>query len=99
MKFTLLFFFILFILSVVFVVYTVNRIYEKFVEDDPMLVDIRQTLEPVFPDINTVVLLKGKKSYTINKKKIQMPKEDMAFGPDANLGGYLDFCLEQTSSK
>ena len=36
---------------------------------------------------------------TINKKKIQMPKEDMAFGPDANLGGYLDFCLEQTSSK
>jgi hypothetical protein len=67
-----MFFFILFFLSIVFVLFTVNRIYEKFVEDDPMLIDIRKTLEPVFPDINTVILLKGKKSYTINKKKIHL---------------------------
>uniref|UniRef100_A0A6C0KU52 WLM domain-containing protein n=1 Tax=viral metagenome TaxID=1070528 RepID=A0A6C0KU52_9ZZZZ len=63
---------LLFFLSIVFVLLTANRIYEKFVEDDPMLIDIRKTLEPVFPDINTVILLKGKKSYTINKKKIHL---------------------------
>ena len=72
MKSTIMFFFILFFLSILFVLFTVNRIYEKFVEDDPMLIDIRKTLEPVFPDINTVILLKGKKSYTINKKKIHL---------------------------
>ncbi len=63
---------LLFFLSIIFVLFTANRIYEKFVEDDPMLIDIRKTLEPVFPDINTVILLKGKKSYTINKKKIHL---------------------------
>ena len=72
MKLILIFFSILFVLSLIFVLYTINRIYEKYVEDDPMLLDIRKTLEPVFPDINTVVLLKGKKSYTINKKKIHL---------------------------
>ena len=68
----LFFFSALFFLSIIFVLFTINRIYEKFVEDDPMLIDIRKTLEPVFPDINTVILLKGKKSYTINKKKIHL---------------------------
>lgn len=68
----LLLFSLLFFSSLIFVLLTLNRIYEKFVEDDPMLIDIRKTLEPVFPDINTVILLKGKKSYTINKKKIHL---------------------------
>jgi hypothetical protein len=49
-----------------------NRIHEKYLEDDPMLVDIRETLQPVFPDINNVILLKGQKSYTINKKRIHL---------------------------
>ena len=63
---------VLFIFGIIFVLLTANRLYEKFVENDPMLIDIRNTLKPVFPDIDTVILLKGKKSYTINKKKIHL---------------------------
>lgn len=66
----------IFILSIIAVAFTANRIYEKYVEDDPMLIDIRNTLEPVFPDINNIVLLRGRKSYTINKKKVHICLKD-----------------------
>ena len=58
------------------IAFTANRIFEKYTEDDPMLIDIRKTLEPAFPDINTVILLRGRKSYTINKKKIHICLKD-----------------------
>lgn len=67
---------VIFILSLITIAFTSNRLYEKYIEDDPILIDIRKTLEPVFPDINTVILLKGRKSYTINKKKIHICLKD-----------------------
>lgn len=70
------FLFFIFFLSFILVLFTLNRIKEKFLEDDPMLVDIRKTLESVFPDINSVILLKGRKSYTINKKRIHICLKD-----------------------
>lgn len=65
-------FLILFLISIGVVIYTINRLHEKYSEDDPMLIELRKKVEKVFPDINTVVLLKGTKSYTINKKKIHL---------------------------
>ena len=65
-----------FVLSLILVLFTTNRIHEKYLEDDPMLKDIRNTLHPVFPDINNVILLKGKRSYTINKKRIHLCLHD-----------------------
>ncbi len=64
------FFVILFFVSIIVVFYTINRIQEKWKEDDSMLIYLRKKLEKVFPDINHVILLKGDKSYTINKKTI-----------------------------
>ena len=61
-----------FIVSIFVFLYTLNRIHEKYLEDDPMLIELRETLKPVFPDINNVILLKGKKSYTINKKRVHI---------------------------
>lgn len=49
-----------------------NRIREKYLEEDPMLAELRNRLMPVFPEMNKVILLKGKKSYTINKKRIHL---------------------------
>lgn len=66
----------LFFASLILIFFTANRIYEKYVEDEPMLIEIKQTLEPVFPDINNVVLLRGRKSYTINKKKVHICLKD-----------------------
>ena len=45
---------------------------EKYLEEDPMLAELRNRLMPVFPEMNKVILLKGKKSYTINKKRIHL---------------------------
>jgi hypothetical protein len=41
-------------------------------EEDPVINEIRDKLKPVFPEIDRVILLKGKKSYTINKKRIHL---------------------------
>ena len=49
-----------------------NRIMEKYMEEDPMLAELRKRLQPVFPEIDKVILLKGAKSYTINKKRIHL---------------------------
>ena len=60
------------IISIVIFIYILNRIHEKYLEDDPMLGEIREILKHVFPDINNVILLKGKRSYTINKKRVHI---------------------------
>ena len=53
-----------------------GRIHEKYLEDDPILVQIKQKLKTCFPEINSTILLKGKKSYTINKKRIHICLKD-----------------------
>lgn len=60
------------IVALIFAFYIYNRIQEKFAEEDPMLADLRNTLAPIFPELNKVILLRGKKSYTINKKRIHL---------------------------
>lgn len=60
------------VIALVLVWYISTRIHEKYLEDDVMLVKLRTKLEPVFPEINNVILLRGKKSYTINKKRIHL---------------------------
>lgn len=64
------------IISFLSVIVITNRIYEKYLEDDPMLVELRQELRPVFPEIDSVVLLKGEKSYTMNKKYVHLCLKD-----------------------
>ncbi len=66
----------LFMLSIILILYVVLRIKEKYEESDPMLLDLKATLQPVFPDLDNVILLRGKKSYTINKKRIHMCLKD-----------------------
>lgn len=67
---------LIFVLSIIFTFIISRRLIEKFQEDDPMLIELRQTLQPVFPDMTNVILLRGKKSYTINKKRIHLCLRD-----------------------
>lgn len=55
---------------VIFEILIFRQIKEKFAENDPMLLRLKAKLGPIFPDIKTVVLLKGNESYTLEKKKI-----------------------------
>ena len=52
------------------------RIKEKYLEDDPILVEIKDQMRVCFPEIDNTILLKGKKSYTINKKRIHLCLKD-----------------------
>jgi hypothetical protein len=67
---------ILFALSIILIFYVGLRIKERYEETDPMLLELKTTLQPVFPDLDNVILLRGKKSYTINKKRIHMCLKD-----------------------
>jgi hypothetical protein len=67
---------VLFVISVITAIYISIRIKEKYEEQDKMLVKLRNTLQPIFPDMNNVILLSGTKSYTINKKRIHLCLKD-----------------------
>lgn len=62
----------LFLVSLTILIITYLRIKEKYEEDDDMLVTLRRDFQNVFPEINSIILLKGEKSYTINKKRIYL---------------------------
>lgn len=64
--------FLLFIIASITVFYISIRIKEKFEEDNPMLVKLKNILIKHFPDMTNVILLRGNKSYTINKKRIHL---------------------------
>lgn len=62
----------LIIIVILVIVIMCFRIKEKFEEADPMLVYLKETISKCFPEIDSTILLKGKKSYTINKKRIHL---------------------------
>ena len=62
--------------ALVFLYVVTNRIHEKYLEEDPVLMELKQELVTCFPEIDNAILLKGKKSYTINKKQIYICLKD-----------------------
>lgn len=68
---------ILFLISLAILIVTILRIKEKYEEDDDMLVDLRKEFQAVFPvEMKQVILLRGEKSYTINKKRVYLCLRD-----------------------
>lgn len=72
MRFIYIFLFLISITALLSAFKITNRLMEKYMEEDPMIVRLRQKLLPVFPEIDRVILLKGTKSYTINKKRVYL---------------------------
>jgi hypothetical protein len=66
----------LLLISVVAIIFVGNRIREKYLEDDPVLVELKELLCEIFPEINNTILLRGEKSYTINKSRIHICLKD-----------------------
>ena len=62
------------IIVVIWVIFT--QIREYYLQDDPMLHELRHVLAPVHEGIKTIGLYRGKRSYTINKKKIFLCLKD-----------------------
>lgn len=63
---------IIIIISLIFFYLLISQISEKYKEDDPMLKNIKSSLEKLHPVVKDIKFLKGDKSYTINKKKIYL---------------------------
>lgn len=66
----------LFLLSVAILSITIFRIKEKYEENDEMLIELRRDFQNVFPEMQHIILLKGDKSYTINKKRVYLCLRD-----------------------
>jgi len=49
---------------------------EKYLQNDPEIVRLKNKLIPFFPEIANTVVLKGDKSYTLGKYKIHLCTED-----------------------
>jgi hypothetical protein len=49
---------------------------EKYLQNDPDILRLKNKLLPFFPEISNTVVLKGEKSYTIGKYKIHLCIED-----------------------
>jgi type IV secretory pathway VirB3-like protein len=60
----------IFILLLVYFIFL--RVFEYYQQMDPMLHTIKKRLEPLHPRVKTLHFYEGKKSYTINKKKIYL---------------------------
>jgi hypothetical protein len=53
-----------------------SRVTEYYEQMDPMLIRIKETLVPLHPCVQNLKFYEGKKSYTINKKKIYLCLKD-----------------------
>lgn len=58
-------------------------------ELDPIVVNLRTKLSPVFPEMNKVRVMKGDSSYTISKKKIYLCTEQNGKIYDDNMLTYV----------
>lgn len=56
-----------------------STIREDLLQDDPMLFELKETIQPLadkYPSVKNLKLYKGNKSYTINKEKIYLCLKD-----------------------
>jgi hypothetical protein len=56
--------------------YVSYTIREKYLQDDPKLIELKQILTPLDPCVKDIKFYKGGKSYTINKEKIYLCLKD-----------------------
>lgn len=54
----------------------VSNIKDSSLQEDPVLLNIKETLLPIHPAVKDLKLYKGDKSYTINKEKIYICLKD-----------------------
>ena len=47
-----------------------NSINEQYLQSDPMLITLKETIKDIHPEAGNIKLYKGTKSYTLNKDKI-----------------------------
>ncbi len=68
---------VLAIILVVMVIITfVKQVKENMVQDDPVLIDLKNTLRQVDPIVDSLNFYVGNKSYTINKQNVYMCLKD-----------------------
>ena len=53
-----------------------KKLTDRFLENDPSILRLKNKLLPFFPEIANTLVLKGNKSYTVRKFKIHLCIED-----------------------
>ncbi len=68
-----------------------KKIHEEKIARDPVILHLKDVVIPVFPELETVKLMRGDSSYTMNKKKIYICTSDPNTGDiyDTNMLTYV----------
>jgi len=66
---------LLLVMVLMVISYLHQRSIEKFLQNEPIILRLRNLLLPYFPELYKVKLMKGDSSYTINKHKIYICTE------------------------
>ena len=78
---------ILFIIVIIILLFVVkNQVKEYYEQLDPILIKIKENIRPLHPSVEKLKFFEGKKSYTINKKKVYLCLKD-------ENGEYYDYSL------
>ena len=68
---------ILFIIVIIILLFVIkNQVKEYYEQLDPILIKIKENLKPLHPSVENLKFFEGKKSYTINKKKVYLCLKD-----------------------
>lgn len=83
--------FILLLAVIIFLLiwYYFKIYYENYLENEPTIIRLKNKLISVFPELSVVKLMKGKSSYTINKRKIYLCTEFNGITYDDNMLTYV----------
>lgn len=84
-SFTLIILFIIFMTAW----YLFKTQHEKYLENEPSIIRLKNKLTPVFPELKFVKVMKGDSSYTINKRNIYICTEANGETYDDNMLTYV----------
>lgn len=82
-------FILVLVFIVVFVWYLYTKNMETFMENEPVIVRLKNKLNPYFPELQRVKIMKDNASYTINKSKIYICTESEGKVYDDNMLTYV----------
>ena len=62
-------------LIILLVIYFLRYLKEERLANDPRIIELKDKMSGVFPELRNAKLMKGKRSYTINKHKVYICTE------------------------
>ena len=72
------------VVATIFTLYLVSSLikegFERFQTPHPVIQSLKQKVKPIYPNIDKLLILEGKESYSLNKNKVYLCLKDKKTG-------------------